>query len=105
MEHYLRTCTSPEALRAGFAFYRNLPRDAADNEALLASGFRLTVPMLAIGGGRTDGFGRTGEVETSMHRVVTDVCRSIAEESRHFIPEEDPELTARAIPEHVERRA
>ena len=105
VEEYLRTYTDPEALRAGFAFYRNLPRDAADNEALLASGFRLSMPVLAIGGGRTDAFGRAGEVEASMRRVATDVRGLIAEESGHFVPEEDPELTARAILEHVGRCA
>jgi len=75
----------------------------ADNEALLATGFRLPMPVLAIGGGRTDAFGRAGEVEASMRRVATDVRGLIAEDSGHFVPEEDPELTARAILEHVER--
>ena len=103
VEEYLRTYTDPEALRAGFAYYRNLPRDMADNEALLATGFRLPMPVLAIGGGRTDAFGRAGEVEASMRRVATNVRGLIAEESGHFVPEEDPELTARAILEHVER--
>ena len=105
VEEYLRTYSQPEALRAGFALYRNLPRDIADNEALLASGFRLPMPVLAIGGGRTDAFGRAGEVEASMRRVAADVRGLIAEESGHFVPEEDPELTARAILEHVGRCA
>ena len=104
VEEYLRTYTDPEALRAGFAFYRNLPRDAADNEALLATGFRLPMPVLAIGGGRTDAFGRAGEVEASMRRVAANVRGLIAEESGHFVPEEDPGLTARAILDHVAGR-
>ncbi len=103
VEEYLRTYTQPEALRAGFAYYRNLPQDMADNEALLATGFRLPMPVLAIGGGRTDAFGRAGEVETSMRRVATDVRGLIAEESGHFVPEEDPELVAGAILEQVAR--
>ena len=103
VEEYLRTYSRPEALRAGFAYYRNLPRDAADNEALLATGFRLPMPVLAIGGGRTDAFGRAGEVEASMRRVAGDVRGLIAEESGHFVPEEDPELVAGAILEHAAR--
>ena len=90
-------------MRAGFAYYRNLPRDMADNEALLATGFRLPMPVLAIGGGRTDAFGRAGEVEASMRRVAGDVRGLIAEESGHFVPEEDPELVARAVLDHVGR--
>ena len=58
MRHYLRTCTDPEAPRADFTFYRNQARDAADNKAQLASGFRLSIPVLAIDGGRTDASGR-----------------------------------------------
>ncbi|MYD99889.1 MAG: alpha/beta hydrolase, partial [Alphaproteobacteria bacterium] len=103
VEEYLRTYSQPEALRAGFAYYRNLPRDTADNAALLATGFRLPMPVLAIGGGRTDAFGRAGEVEASMRRVATDVRGLIAEGSGHFVPEEDPELVARAILEQVAR--
>ena len=104
VEEYLRTYSQPEALRAGFSYYRNLPRDAADNEALLATGFRLPMPVLAIGGGRTDAFGRAGEVEASMRRVAGDVRGLVADESGHFVPEEDPELVAGAILEHVAGR-
>ena len=103
VEEYLRTYTDPEALRAGFAYYRNLPQDTADNEALLATGFRLPMPVLAIGGGRTDAFGRAGEVEASMRRVAGDVRGLVAEESGHFVPEEDPGLVAGAILEHGAR--
>ena len=38
IDEYLRTYSQPDALRAGFAFYRNIPNDIADNRALLASG-------------------------------------------------------------------
>ena len=34
LDEYLRTYTQPGALEAGFAYYRNIPRDAADNRAL-----------------------------------------------------------------------
>lgn len=101
VEEYLRTYSQPEALRAGFAFYRNLPRDIADNETLLATGFRLPMPVLAIGGGKTGSFGRAGEVEASMRRVATDVQGLIAKKSGHFVPEEEPEFTARAILDHM----
>jgi pimeloyl-ACP methyl ester carboxylesterase len=44
----------PGALRAGFAYYRNIPRDSADNRSLAESGFRLAMPVLAVGGGRAE---------------------------------------------------
>jgi len=34
IDEYLRTYREPDALRAGFAFYRNIPNDIADNRAL-----------------------------------------------------------------------
>ena len=40
-----------------------------------------------------------------MRRVATKVQGPIAKESGPFVPEDDPELTARAIPGHVERCA
>ena len=43
------------ALRAGFAYYRNIPIDQADNRATFESGFRLTMPVLALGGERGAG--------------------------------------------------
>ncbi len=104
MDEYLRSYAQPEALRAGFAYYRNLPRDVADNQALLATGFRLPMPVLAIGGGNMAAFGRAGEVEASMRRVATDVRGVIAAESGHFVPEEEPALVARAILDHAGRR-
>ena len=100
---YLRTYSDPAALRAGFAYYRSLPQDMADNAALLAAGFRLPMPVLAIGGGRTDSFGRAGEVEASMRRAARDVRGLVAEDSGHFVPEEAPAFTARAILDHIGR--
>lgn len=102
MKHSLRTCTDPEALRAGCAFYRSPSRDAADKQALLASGLRLSTPVLAIGSGWTDAFGRAGEVEASRRRAATDVPGLTMEERSRFVPEEGPVLIPRTVPGHVE---
>ena len=103
VDEYLRTYTQPGALRAGFAYYRNLPRDAADNAALLATGFRLPMPVLALGGARTGSRGRAAEPEESMRRVAHDVTGFVVADSGHFVPEEQPEVVARHILEHVAR--
>ena len=96
MEEYLRSCTHPEALRAGFPFYRHLSREAADNEALLVSVLRLSIPVVAIDGRRAGG------LDASMRRVTTDVRGLTVGGSGHFVPAEHPEVTARAILQHVE---
>ena len=103
VDEYLRTYTAPGALRAGFAYYRNLPRDAADNAALLATGFRLPMPVPAMGGGRTGSRGRATAPEESMRRVAHDVTGVVVADSGHFVPKEQPDAVARHIPEHVER--
>lgn len=103
VEEYLRTYTQPGALRAGFAYYRNLPRDTADNAALLATGFRLPMPVLALGGAKVESRGRAAEPEESMRRVARDVTGFVVADSGHFVPEEQPDVVARHILEHVAR--
>ena len=101
VDEYLRTYTQPGALRAGFAYYRNLPRDAADNAALLATGFRLPMPVLALGGAKTGSRGRAADPEESMRRVAHAVTGFVVPDSGHFVPEEQPDAVARHILEHV----
>ena len=66
VEEYVRCYSRPGAMRAGFEYYRALPQDKVDNQRLLDSGFRLPMPVLALGGA--------------------------IPECGHFIPEEQPAL-------------
>lgn len=99
IDEYVRTYSQPGALRAGFNFYRELPRDAKDNAALLATGFRLPMPVLAIGGGVSypHGRGRGQDVEASLKRVATNVRGVVLPECGHFVPEEQPEIVSRLL--------
>ena len=94
IDEYLRTYSQPGAMRAGFAFYRALPQDAAANRALLETGFRLPMPVLAMGGAKKEARGRAEEPEQSMRRVAENVTGLIAPDSGHFIPEEQPDFVA-----------
>ena len=91
---YLRTYRQPGALRAGFAYYRAIPRDIADNEAI-ARAFKLPMPVLALGGDRS--WGRRTEVLESLRRVASDVRGGVIEECGHFMPEEQPERLLRRL--------
>ena len=106
LDEFVRTYSQPGALRAGFDFYRNLPQDAKDNAALLATGFRLPMPVLAIGGGVSypHGRGRGGDVEASMKRVATKVRGVVLPECGHFVPEEQPEAVVRLLLEFFSER-
>ena len=99
LDEFVRTYSQPGALRAGFDFYRNLPQDTKDNAALLATGFRLPMPVLAIGGGVSypHGRGRGGDVEASLKRVATNVRGVVLPDCGHFVPEEQPEAVARLL--------
>jgi pimeloyl-ACP methyl ester carboxylesterase len=97
VDEYLRTYTQPGALRAGFAYYRNLPRDIMDNRALHGAGFRLRMPVLALGGGRTESRGRAHEPLESLKAVAEDVTGGVIADSGHFIPEEQPQALAEQL--------
>lgn len=91
---YLRTYTLPGAMRAGFAYYRALPQDIADNRARIAEG-KLPMPVLGMGGAKA--YGRGAEVGSSLRRVALSVEAEVVPDCGHFIPEEQPELLAERL--------
>ncbi len=103
LDEFARTYSQPGALRAGFNFYRALPQDAKDNAELLATGFRLPMPVLAIGGGVSypHGRGRGVDVEASLRRVATDVRGVVVPDCGHFVPDEQPEALAQLLLEFL----
>jgi pimeloyl-ACP methyl ester carboxylesterase len=97
IDEYVRTYAQPGALRAGFSYYRNIPRNIADNRALLESGFRLPMPVLAVGGGRSEARGRGQEPELSLREIAGDVRGWVVADSGHFVPEEQPQVLAQRL--------
>jgi pimeloyl-ACP methyl ester carboxylesterase len=89
---YVRAYSQPGAMRAGFNFYRNLPRDVEDNRATLAGGFKLPMPVLALGGGGSRGRGEL--VLQSLRLVANNVEGGAIPDCGHFIPEEKPQELA-----------
>jgi len=80
-------------MRAGFALYRAMPQDAAENKATIAR-FKLPMPVLAMGGAVSypHGRGRGSEPEQSLRRVAVDVRGEVVPDCGHFIPEEAPDV-------------
>ncbi len=91
---YLRTYRQIGALRAGFAYYRNIPQDIADNAAIAAT-FKLPMPVLALGG--ANAWGRGMEVVESLRRMAVDVRGGVIENCGHWMPEEQPEELLRQL--------
>ena len=94
IDEYLRTYTQPGAMRAGFAYYRALPQDAADNRAN-AERLKLPMPVLALGG--AGGRGRGREPEDSLRRLALNVQGEVVAECGHWIPEEQPRYLAERL--------
>lgn len=91
---YLRVYRQPGALRAGFAYYRAIPQDIADN-AEAAARSKLPMPVLALGGDRS--WGRGTEVAESLRRMAADVRGGVIANCGHWIPEEQPEELLRRL--------
>lgn len=97
VDEYVRCYSQPGALSAGFAYYRNIPQDQADNRTLLAAGFRLPMPVLALGGGRAEARGRGEEPLESLRCIADGVQGGIVPDCGHFIPEEQPAILAERL--------
>lgn len=92
LAEYLRTYRQPGAMRAGFAYYRALRQDVADNRAMIEKA-KLPMPVLAVGGAVSypNGRGRGEQVEQSLKRVADNVRGAVIPNCGHFVPEEAPE--------------
>jgi pimeloyl-ACP methyl ester carboxylesterase len=96
---YVRTYSQPGAMRAGFNYYRALPRDIDDNRTTLASGFKLPMPTLGLGGGGPRGRGEL--VVESLRRVALRAEGGAIAGCGHFIPEEKPRELAERLREFL----
>jgi pimeloyl-ACP methyl ester carboxylesterase len=89
--HYAALYAQPGAMRAAFAQFRSLRKDADDNKKAIAT--KLTVPVLAIGGEKS--FGATQAVV--MRNAATDVTEVVIPDAGHWLMEEQPAATVQAI--------
>jgi pimeloyl-ACP methyl ester carboxylesterase len=94
VDEYARCYRKPGGLTAGFGYYRAIPQDRDDNAALLASGFRLTMPVLALGGARAEARGRGLEPLESLRMIADKIEGGEVPDSGHFVPEEQTEWLA-----------
>ncbi|WP_429818077.1 alpha/beta fold hydrolase [Ensifer sp. B1-9] len=92
---YFRTYLKPGGFRTLLAYYRGFPTDVKDNEAFLAEGGKLDMPVLALGG--DSGFGRGMETLESLERVANNVRGGLIPNSGHWVAEEAPEFIAEEL--------
>ena len=92
-EHYAKLYALPGAMHSGFAQFAAFDQDAIDNRAWLATGKKLTMPMLAIGGEKSFG----PMMATVMRAAATDVTEGVVPDAGHWLMEEQPQATVAMI--------
>lgn len=89
--YYAKLYAQPGAMRASFAQFNSIPKDAEDNK--VSGRTKLTMPVLAIGGEKS--FGATMAVV--MRNAATNVQEAVVPGSGHWLMEESPAQTVALI--------
>ncbi|WP_436297845.1 alpha/beta fold hydrolase [Variovorax sp. LjRoot175] len=94
--HYARIYARPGAMRAAFAQFLAIPKDAEDNLQSMAT--KLSMPVLAIGGAKS--FGAMEAVV--MRNAALNVTELVVPDAGHWLMEEQPEATVRAVKDFLD---
>ena len=88
-QHYAALYARPRAMHDAFEQFAAFNQDAIDNQAMLAGGGKLTMPVLALGGDKSFGM----QQADVLRFVATDVTPGIVPHSGHWIMDENPTAT------------
>jgi len=91
--HYSALYARPRAIHDAFEQFGAFAQDGVDNKALLASGGKLTMPVLAIGAEKSFNTGMAEDVRF----VATNVTGGIVPASGHWVMEENPGATTQLV--------
>jgi pimeloyl-ACP methyl ester carboxylesterase len=97
--HYAKIYARPGAMHAAFNQFAAFSQDASDNKAFANKG-KLTMPILALGAEKS-----FGEQQAAIMREVgINVEGGIIANSGHWIMEEQPDTTVKAVREFLDRK-
>ena len=91
LEAYARALSRPGALRAAAGLYASIFQDGEDNAPLRTR--PLAMPVLAMGGASHQG----PMLRTLWSPLATDLATAVIERAGHWLADENPEDTARAL--------
>lgn len=91
-QHYANLYARPGAMHSAFEQFAAFTRDAADNKGFAAGG-KLAMPVLAIGADKSFG---TAQADV-LRFVASNVHGQVIANSGHWLMEEQPAATVRAI--------
>ncbi|TIT50349.1 MAG: alpha/beta hydrolase [Mesorhizobium sp.] len=97
--HYAKLYARPHAMHDAFEQFKAFDQDAIDNQAMLASGGKLSMPVLAAGAEKSAG---TSQADI-LRLVATDVTGAVVPASGHWIMEENPDATVKLITDFLSR--
>lgn len=97
--HYAKIYARPGAMHAAFNQFATFSQDASDNKAFASKG-KLTMPILALGAEKSFGEQQT----VIMREVGTNVEGGIIANSGHWIMEEQPDATVRAVRAFLDKK-
>jgi pimeloyl-ACP methyl ester carboxylesterase len=92
-QHYAALYARPHAMHDAFEQFGAFNQDAIDNKALLTTGGKLTMPVLALGAEKSFG---SSQADT-LRFVATNVTMGIVPTSGHWIMDENPDATTAMI--------
>src|SRR5919202_524763 len=97
INEYVSHYSAPGGMRAGFEYYRAFPQDAIQN--MNYSKTKLTMPVLALGGGYIPAFGGniTMPIVYGMKILAQNVQGVTVPNSGHYIAEEQPVFAVRSL--------
>ncbi|MBZ9746504.1 alpha/beta hydrolase [Mesorhizobium sp. CO1-1-7] len=91
--HYAKLYARPHAMHDAFEQFKAFDQDAIDNQAMLTTGGKLIMPVLAAGAEKS-----AGTTQADILRLVaSDVTGAIVPASGHWIMEENPDATVTLI--------
>src|SRR6478672_10563474 len=98
INEYVSHYSAPGGMHAGFEYYRAFPQDAIQN--INYSKAKLTMPVLALGGGYIPTFGGNITMPTiiyGMKILAQNVQGITVPNSGHYIPEEQPDFVIKVL--------
>jgi pimeloyl-ACP methyl ester carboxylesterase len=98
IDEYVSRYSAPGGMRAGFEHYRAFLQDAIQNQNY--SKTKLTMPVLALGGGYIPTFGGNITMPTviyGMKILAQNVTGITVPNSGHYIPEEQPDVVVKLL--------
>jgi pimeloyl-ACP methyl ester carboxylesterase len=98
IDKYVSRYSAPGGMHAGFEHYRAFPQDAIQNQNY--SKTKLSMPVLALGGGYIPTFGGNITMPTiiyGMKILAQNVTGITVPNSGHYIPEEQPDAVVKLL--------